>query len=151
MADQTTFSSIFHGIISSLIAAIILPVISIPLGFYFSVSLESKLIIFNIALVLSAILVMNHHFSPQRVRVIRHQAQPHTYLVEKNVARHIPDVETFNYLGQIYGFDWKDVQEITYDKFIKQFSTGSTMPSIKPHCQEFHKQRMIEQNAQKET
>ncbi len=144
-----TFSSIFYGVVSNLIAAVILPVISIIVGIYFSVSLESKLIIFNIAIVLSAIIVMNYHFAPKRVRVVQQQGQPHIYLIEKNIARHIPEPTTFSYLGQIYGFDKKDVEVITYDEFREQFSSGSTLPSIIPYCQEFHNQRMKEQNAQK--
>jgi hypothetical protein len=96
------------------------------------------------------LLILNLHFSPRRVRVIRTLEQPHIYLIEKDIARHIPDPETFNYLGQTYGFDWKDIDTITNDEFKNQFSTGSTLPSIVPHCLEFYeRKRQSEQNIQK--
>jgi hypothetical protein len=141
MTNQT-FKSVFLGIVSNLITAIIIPVITIALGFYLTVSLESRLAIFNMALILAAILlILNLRFSPRRVRVIRPHEQPHVYFIEKNIARHIPDQETFNYLGQIYGFDWKDIDMVTNDEFKKQFSTGSTLPSIVPHCLKFCEQK----------
>ena len=147
MANQT-FRSVFLGIVSNLITAIIIPVITIALGLYLTVSLESRLAIFNMAFILATILlILNLRFSSRRVRVIRPHEQPHVYLIEKNIARHIPDSETFNYLGQIYGFDWKDIDMITNDEFKKQFSTGSTFPSIVPHCLRFYEQKQkSEQN-----
>lgn len=146
-----TVKSIIVGIASNLITTIILPVITIALAFYLTVSLESRLAICNMALILTTILlILNIHFSPRRVRVIRTLEQSHAYLVEKNIARHIPDERTFNYLGQIYGFDWKDIDKITDDEFKNQFSTGSTLPSIVPHCVEFYEQKQqSEQNMQK--
>lgn len=150
MANHT-FKSIFLGIVSNLITAIIVPVITIALGLYLTVSLESRLAICNMAFILTTILlILNLHFSPRRVRVIRTLEQPHIYLIKKDIARHIPDPETFNYLGQIYGFDWKDIDTITNDEFKNQFSTGSTLPNIVPHCLEFYeRRRQSEQNIQK--
>ena len=150
MTNQT-FRSIFLGIVSNLITVIIVPVITIALGLYLTVSLESRLAICNMALVLTAILlILNLRFSPRRVRVIRTHEQPHTYLIEKDIARHIPDGETFTYLGQLYGFDWKDIDTITNDEFKKQFSTGSTLPSIVPHCLKFcERNRKSEQKVEK--
>ena len=149
MANHT-FKVIFLGILSNLITVIIVPVFTIALGLYLTVSLESRLAICNMALVLTAILlILNLRFSPRRVRVIRTHEQPHTYLIEKDIARHIPDGETFNYLGQLYGFDWKDIDTITNEEFKKQFSTGSTLPSIVPHCLRFCEQKQkSEQNVQ---
>jgi hypothetical protein len=129
---------------------IIVPIITIALGFYLTVSLESRLTICNMAFILATILlILKLHFSPRRVRVIRTHEQPHTYLIEKNIAKHIPDSETFNYLGQIYGFAWKDIDIITNDEF-KKFSTGSALHSIVPHCLKFYElKRQSEQNIQK--
>ena len=122
-----TFKSVFLGIISNLITAIIIPVITIALGLFLPISLESKLAISNMALILAAILlILNLHFSSKRVRVIRPHEQPHVYLIEKNLARHIPDGETFKYLGEIYGFDSKDIDMVTNEEFKRQFSSGST-------------------------
>lgn len=134
-----TFRSTISGIISSLInTAIILPIISIFLGFYLTISLEAKLAIFNIGFILFAIiLILKFHFAHESVRVIRAQTSHHTYLVQKKIARHIPDEETFNYLGEIYGFHWGKIEVISHDEFTKQFSTESVLPSIIPHCRAF--------------
>lgn len=136
---KQAFRSIIPGIVSGLInAAIILPIISIFLGFYLSVSLEAKLAIFNIGLILFAIiLTLKFHFTNESVRIIKTQTSHHTYLVKKNIARHIPDGETFEYLGEMYGFHWGKIEVISHDEFTRQFSTDSTLPSIIPHCQAF--------------
>lgn len=145
------FRSIFLGIVSNLLTPIMVPIITIVLGLYLTVSLESRLTICNMALILATILlILKLHFSPRRVRVIRTHDQPHVYLIEKNTAKHIPDPETFNYLGQTYGFDWKDIDTITNDEFKKKFSAGSPLHSIIPHCLKFYeRKRESEQNIQK--
>ena len=81
---------IFRGLISAAInGLIILPLAAVFLAFYFKVSFESKLAFVNIALVLFVItLILHHHFSPQRARVIQTHPFPNIYLVEKGVARH---------------------------------------------------------------
>lgn len=142
-----TAKSIIPALIANLINwAFIVPLISLALGFYLSVSLEAKLAIFNMALVLLVIiLILRHQFSPQGVRVIRTQIAVNTYLVKNKVARHIPDAETFEYLGEIYGFHWGNIEMIPHDEFKRQFSTESTLPSILPHCQKFYEQK-IKQN-----
>jgi hypothetical protein len=129
------FMALIPGLINGLI---ILPLASIFLGFYLSVSLESKLALFSIALILVIIiLILRYRFAPERVRVVKTQVAHHTYLIQKNVARHIPDAETFDYLGEIYGFHWGTIETVSHDSFIKRFSVGSMLPSIRPHCKAF--------------
>lgn len=141
------FKSIFLKIVSNLIPTIIVPVFAIALGLYFAVSLESKLAIWNMAFILATfLLILYLHLSPRRVRVVSIHAQPHVYLIEKGIARHIPDPETFNYLGQIYGFDWKDIDMITNDEFKNQFSTGSTLHSIVSHLESYKQKGQSKQN-----
>jgi hypothetical protein len=137
---KTIIPSIIGGLINW---AIILPIGSIFLGFYLSVSLEAKLAMFNGALILLVIILLfRHHFSPHRVRVMKSDRTPHTYLIKDKVARHIPDMETFEYLGQLYGFHQRDIEEIPYNDFTKQFSTESTLPSILPHFQKIYEQKI---------
>ena len=142
--------TIFLGITCNLITPLLVSIGGIAVVMFYSFSYELNFIIINIALSLSIIiLILNHHFSNKRIRVLRTLDNHPVYLIEKNVARHIPDPETFNYLGQIYGFDWKDIESITNNEFSKQFSTSSILPSIKPHCEAFHKQ-IMEQNVNNE-
>ena len=132
MASQA-WKSFFLNIISNLITPIILFLISIILGIFLNISLESKLAIVNIALIVVAILIiLKLHFSPKRFRVIRVHDYPHIYMIEKNIARHIPNMNTFNYLGELYGFHEKDIEIITDDEF-KKFSRESTLPDVIPH------------------
>jgi hypothetical protein len=132
MASQA-WKSFFLNIISNLITPIILFLISIILGIFLNISLESKLAIVNIALIVVAILIiLKLHFSPKRVRVIRVHDHPHIYMIEKNIARHIPNMATFNYLGELYGFHEKDIETITDDEF-KKFSRESILPDVIPH------------------
>ncbi len=144
--DQTV-KSVIPGVIAGLINwAFILPAISIGAAFYPSLSFEAKLSFVNTALILVTILlILRREFSRQRVRVIKTQIAPHTYLVQKNVARHIPDTETFEYLGKIYGFHQGNIETIAHDDFGKLFSTESTLPSILPFCQAFYLQKVKQQ------
>ena len=138
------FRSIFSGIVSNIITAILFPAI-ITLQLYLNVSLESRLAICNMAFILTTILlILNHHFSPRRVRVIQIHDRDHVYFIEQNIARHIPDPHTFEYLGKLHGFAWNDIDKITNDEFKKQFSAGSSLPSIVPHCQKFCEERVKE-------
>lgn len=132
MANQA-LRTVLLGIVSNLITPIIPLLISIILSLFLRISLELKLAIFNMGLILVAILIiLKLHFSPKRVRVIRVHDHPHIYIIEKNVARHIPNMDTFRYLGELYGFHEQDVETITNDEF-KKFSAGSTLPSITSH------------------
>lgn len=145
-----TAKSVIPGIIAGVINyAFIIPLISIAAAFYPSFSFVEKLSFVNMALILFAILLtLRHQYSPQRMRLIRiHETDP-VYLIEKNTARHIPDPGTFDYLGKLYGFHWKDVEVITQGEFKNQFSNGSALPSILPHCQAFYEQK-IEQDKQR--
>ncbi|MEN6624477.1 MAG: hypothetical protein ABFD50_23385 [Smithella sp.] len=132
--------SVIPGIIAGIINyAFILPAISFAASFYPSFSFSEKLSFVNMTLILIAILlILRHHYLIKRIRVVRTHENHPVYLVEKNIARHIPDPETFDYLGQLYGFHWKDVEVFTQEEFKKMFSSGSTLPSIIPHCQAFN-------------
>ena len=70
----------------------------------------------------------------KRVRIIRDPRDPErfTYLVEKDMCFHIPDPETFNYLGSYLGFSWKDLEDINTDDFKRKFKVGRQLPSIRP-------------------
>lgn len=142
-----TARSVVPGIIAGLInGAILLPLIPLALAFYLSVSLEAKLSIANIALILfTIILILRNKFYPQQIRVARSQISHHTYLIQKNVAKHIPDKETFEYLGQIYGFHWGKIEVLPDDVFTKQFFVDSALPSIHPHCQAFYEQKKAQE------
>lgn len=147
-----TFRSVFLGIVSNLITAIIIPLITIALGFSLNISLESKLLFLNMSFILAAIfLILNLRFAKRPFRLIRPHEQPHIYLVENNIARHIPDPETFNYLGQLYGFDWKDVDQVSNDELKNQFSTGSVLPSVVPHFQRYYEQKQKTEQIEKQT
>ncbi|PKN88367.1 MAG: hypothetical protein CVU51_04155 [Deltaproteobacteria bacterium HGW-Deltaproteobacteria-1] len=76
----------------------------------------------------------NQQAYPEKVRVIKEYTKPHQYIIKNNIVRHIPDPVTFNYLGQLHGFDWGSSKEIAPDDF-KKFSIGSALPSILPYCQ----------------
>jgi|GEM_PF-948192 hypothetical protein len=70
-------------------------------------------------------------------RIIRDPRDPQgfTYVVEKDKCFHIPDPETFNYLGSYLGFSWKDLEDISTDDFRSKFTIGRQLPSIRPFCQ----------------
>lgn len=71
------------------------------------------------------------------IRIIRDPRDPQqfTYLVEEKKCCHIPDPETFNYLGNYFGFSWKDLEDINTDDFKRKFKVGRQLPSIRPCCQ----------------
>jgi len=81
--------------------------------------------------------------APTARRVIRPYEQKHQYLIENNIARHIPDPETFEYLGQLYMFDWDDSERVTHEYFKKNFLKESPLPSILPHCRAYHEKMTI--------
>ena len=146
-----TVKSVIPGIIAGVINyAFIIPAISIAGAIYSSYLFIEKLSIVTIALILVAILLIlkNQFFHQQEkdVRVIKTITAAETYLVRKNVARHIPDAETFDYLGELYGFHWGNVETIAHEDFNRQFSTDSKLPSILPHCQSFHERNTKQKN-----
>ncbi|MGA2317409.1 MAG: hypothetical protein ABSG71_13640 [Thermodesulfobacteriota bacterium] len=73
----------------------------------------------------------------KRIRIIRDPRDPQgfTYLLEKDICCHIPDPETFNYLGNYFGFSWKDLEDINSDDFKRKFKIGRQLPSIRACCQ----------------
>jgi hypothetical protein len=129
-----SIKTVFLGIISNIITPLIISLGGVAAGLFTSFSYEIRIAVLNAALSLSIIiLILNLRFSPlspQAVRVIKTEITAHTYLVQNNVARHIPDGETFEYLGKLYGFHWGSIETIRHDEFKRQFTTESTLPSI---------------------
>jgi len=137
--------TVFLAIIGNLITPLLLTLGGIALSYYSSYSFEIKLIIFNTALILSAIiLILSNRYAHRRVRLVHIKGHPHQYTIENNTYRHIPDPETLDYLGKLFGFDWKDSEEISDYKF-KKFSSGSTLPSIRPHCIAFYQRIKLQE------
>ncbi len=66
------------------------------------------------------------------VRIIKNSKSYH-YLVEGNSCFHIPDPETFNYLGSYLGFSWSDAKEMLPDEISRRFTIGKALPSIRLH------------------
>lgn len=83
------------------------------------------------------------YFEP--VRVVRQYTDDRQFLIKNNIARHIPDPPTFEYLGQLYTFDWGTSEGITPDDFNAQFSLDSALPSIMPYCQAFYEEKKREE------
>ena len=69
----------------------------------------------------------------KRIRIIRDPRDPErfTYLAEKNMCFHIPDPETFSYLGSYFGFSWKDLEDVSSNDFKRKFTIGRQLPSIR--------------------
>jgi hypothetical protein len=69
----------------------------------------------------------------RNIRIIRDPRDPYqfTYLVEGNKCYHIPDPETFNYLGSYLGFSWNDLEDISADDLKREFTIGRQLPSIR--------------------
>lgn len=86
----------------------------------------------------------NQQAYPEKVRVIKEYTKPHQYIIKNNIVRHIPDPATFDYLGQLHGFDWGSSEGIAPDDF-KTFSIGSALPSILPYCQAILKKEIKEE------
>jgi hypothetical protein len=130
--------SILIGIVANLITPFVIPTIVFLVGLLLPVSVESKIALLNTTLLLFLIFLLLHfRFSPRRPRVVRQTDRPEIYLIEERTYRHIPDRETFIYLGQFLGFRWSDVEVMTPVEFGKQFSAGSMLPSIRPHCETY--------------
>jgi hypothetical protein len=133
-----TLKSIFIGIVTNLITPFVIPIIVFLVGLFIPVSVELKIALLNTALLLFLIFLLHYFcFSPRQPRVVRQTDREAIYLVEKRTYRHIPDRETFNYLGQFLGFRWSDIETMTPVEFGKQFSAGSMLPSILPHCEKY--------------
>lgn len=140
--------ALFLTIVGNLITPLVVTLGGIAVSYFSPSTSEIKLIIINSALTLSAIiLILNNRYAPRRVRLVHVKGHINQYIIENNIYKHIPDPETFDYLGQVFGFDWKDSEEISDDKF-KEFSSGSTLPSITSYCIAFY-QKIKTQEAQK--
>jgi hypothetical protein len=136
--------TVFLGIVGNLITPFVVIAAGIAMSFYSSASIELKVAFCNIALLIAAIiLILSNRFYHHRVRLIHVKGHIHQYIVENNTYKHIPDPETFNYLGQVLGFDWKDSEEITDDKF-RKLSSGSTLPSVRQYFQAYYQQKVRE-------
>jgi hypothetical protein len=128
MQSAQTF---FLGLVNNLLTALIVFIVGIVLSYFLDASLEAKLAICNMALLLSTIiLILSNRFYNRRTRLIHVKGHVQQYIVENNTYKHIPDPETFNYLGQVFGFSWKDSDEISDNEF-KRLSSGSTLPSVR--------------------
>ncbi|MEI6627713.1 MAG: hypothetical protein WCL61_03895 [bacterium] len=62
------------------------------------------------------------------------------------MARHIPDPDTLEYLGQLKGMNWPDVEIINPEEF-KKYTPGSVLPSIMPFCERHHR-RLVDAELQ---
>lgn len=60
-----------------------------------------------------------------------HDAYGHQYLVDGDTINHIPDPETFNYLGSFLGFTWTDSELVGSDEIASRFKKGRQLPSVR--------------------
>jgi uncharacterized protein with PQ loop repeat len=72
--------------------------------------------------------------------VINDPSDGYQYLVQNNTCYHIPDPETFKYLGQIFGFKWADSKPMPLDEIKKKFIIGKDLSSIKLHFPQIDKE-----------
>ena len=63
------------------------------------------------------------------IQVIK--CETYCYLVEGNGCFHIPDPETYNYLGSYLGFSWNDLEIMTPNELKRKFNIGKQLPSIR--------------------
>jgi hypothetical protein len=68
-----------------------------------------------------------------KIRVIKNPDDFY-YLVDGNICSHIPDAETFNYLGGYFGFSWGDAILMLPDEIKRQFVLGTQLPTIRSFC-----------------
>jgi hypothetical protein len=127
-------------IVSSIMMRGIVLLAPICLSYFFSLSLESRLILINTGLILFFISYTIYiRLSREQSKLIRPFDRPHVYLIEGKNARHIPDGETLNYFAQLKGTDRPDIEVVKPEEFKKEFIVGSALPSILPHCEKYHK------------
>jgi hypothetical protein len=69
----------------------------------------------------------------ENTRIIRNPDGGHCYLVEGNTCVHIPDPETFDYLGRYLGFSRAHIKTMTTTEIERKFKIGKQLPSIKLH------------------
>ncbi len=71
----------------------------------------------------------------QKVRLIQDPASEKCYLVRGKTISHIPDPETFRYLGSYFGFSWANVETVLQDEINRKFTISTPLPSILKHIQ----------------
>lgn len=64
------------------------------------------------------------------------------YIIENGSRFHIPDPQTFEYLGKYFGFKWSDAKSVGEDE-AKKLNTGRPLPSILPHCSKDNNELII--------
>jgi hypothetical protein len=69
--------------------------------------------------------------APPERSLIRDPSDGKVYLVEGKTCYHIPDPDTFNYLGSYLGFSMGEVKQMTTDDIKSKFIIGKQLPSIK--------------------
>jgi hypothetical protein len=63
------------------------------------------------------------------------------YLVEGDTCFHIPDPDTFNFLGNFFGFTWRDSQLMLPDEIKRNFKIGKALPSIRVYFPKLNAQK----------
>lgn len=137
--------SFFWGTMASVVGWVVVVVLTFIAALFLNYSVEIKLAILTAGVVLLISMIAYIHFVPQKIIVLgRHDTQ-HKYLIDKNTYRHIPDQETFDYLGEYLGFNRNDIVTKEADAIKRMYSPGSKIPSILPYCERYHKKKVEEE------
>lgn len=57
----------------------------------------------------------------------------HHYFVQEAACRHIPDPETYEYLGNLIGFSWFDAKPMLFDEIKSKYDIGDPLPSVRSY------------------
>ena len=128
-------NSLLLGILGNFITMFVVSIGAFIGTFYAKFYDQPIISLVNTTLLLFMMFLMLYlHYSPKRPLVVRKAVDSATYLIENHTYHHIPDKQTFEYLGELNGFQWTDIKVLTVEEFENQFSAGSSLPSILPHC-----------------
>ncbi len=69
----------------------------------------------------------------QKIRLIQDPTSGKCYIVKGKKISHIPDPETFSYLGSYLGFSWANVETVLQDEINHSYTIVQPLPSIRSY------------------
>lgn len=107
---MSKFENVWLGVVGGVLTAILLSIVELSTGFFAKLSLETKLFIITIMLLLvfaacmRIILILQRIENPSKPKLIKSHTEPDTYIFIRGKWRKIPDYQTRDYLATVLDF-----------------------------------------------
>lgn len=134
---MSKLENVWLGVVGGIVTAILLSIVEFSTGFFAKLSIETKLFIISVMLLLilaacvRIILILQKIENPSKPKLIKSHTEPDTYIFIRGKWRRIPDYQTRDYLASVLDFRAGEEDIILDSKEnIAKLSQGRPLESV---------------------